>query len=116
MTSPISNALGKVIFLGTPFYYKQWAKWAALKMLLSLVVSFILGFVLTWFAVGLWNLVINKRADRNIVVYISLGLSGAIFLANLPRLFANMLFRNGNMYHSDKVCTGHLFPNRFSKS
>jgi hypothetical protein len=105
MTSPISNALGRVVFLGTPFYCKQWASWAVLKILASFFVSIVLGFALTWLAVGIWAGCFGLDTSHDAVLFLALGLTLLIFFTNLAGFFERTLFRDGNMYHSDLVRT-----------
>lgn len=109
MTSPVTNALGKVVFLGTPFYYKEWGRYALLKILLSLVLSFVGGFFLVWIGVGIRTFSDKKEltsSQRLTVLYVALGVSALLFLTQLASFAGKTLFRSGNMYHSHKVRTG----------
>ncbi|GAQ81090.1 hypothetical protein KFL_000700270 [Klebsormidium nitens] len=106
MTSPVTNALGKVVFLGTPFYYKEWARYAIPKILLSLFLSFVGGFCLVWLGVGIRNFASKDEltsSQRRIVVYVAIGVAALLFLTNLASFAGKTLFRSGNMYHSNKV-------------
>lgn len=102
MTSPLSNALGKVVFLGTPFYSKRWAKHAALRVTLSLFLSLVSGFILTFLALTIWGLVTDLSINNN-TLYVAGAFAILIFLGNLAAFWERTLFRDGNMYHSDKV-------------
>ncbi|GAQ81084.1 hypothetical protein KFL_000700210 [Klebsormidium nitens] len=103
MTSPISNALGKTVFLGTPFYCKQWVSWAVLRILLSFLVSLVLGFALTWLAVYIWAGVCAFETDDNVIMFLAVGLTALLFFAELMGFADRTMFRSGNMYHSNTV-------------
>ncbi|GAQ81092.1 hypothetical protein KFL_000700290 [Klebsormidium nitens] len=103
MTSPVSNALGKAVFLGTPFYRKQWTTWAIPRILLSFLISLVLGFVITVMAVAIWANIFGFDTSNNAVLFVAIGLSVLLFFAELVGFAERTLFRSGNMYHSDKV-------------
>ncbi|GAQ81937.1 hypothetical protein KFL_000950130 [Klebsormidium nitens] len=104
MISPISNVLGKVVFLGTPFYYKHWAKRARFKLTVSLTFSFLLGYLITFTATSIWvGLFQTDHYSLGLVSWISGVIAIFLFVAHLASWAERTLLRSGNMYHSDKV-------------
>ncbi|CAI5527263.1 unnamed protein product [Closterium sp. Naga37s-1] len=63
-TSPLSNALGGVVFLGTPFYMKTWQRNGMLLLLATTAVSMVVTFVVMWGYVLLWRLVVLAIAGE----------------------------------------------------
>jgi NADH:ubiquinone oxidoreductase subunit 6 (subunit J) len=110
MTSPISNALGKIVLLGTPFYYKHWARWIRLKLTASIVVSFLLCYVITFAMCSFWlSLGQQDSFDVGVVAWVSAIVQLFLFTAHMLAWCERTLLRNGNMYHSDKVWTNLVF-------
>ncbi|CAI5460790.1 unnamed protein product [Closterium sp. Yama58-4] len=77
-TSPLSNALGGVVFLGTPFYIKTWHRHGVLLLLVTTAVSVGVTFVVMWGYVLLWRVIV-------------LAIAGEL---------ASTAFYSGNIYHA----------------
>ena len=54
-SSPITNPLGSMVFLGTPFYVKQWEKYGKPLLALTVVLSVALAAVVMLFYVFFWE-------------------------------------------------------------
>ncbi|CAI5987066.1 unnamed protein product [Closterium sp. NIES-65] len=85
-TSPLCNALGGGVFLGTPFYVKTWQRHGVLLLLVTTAVSVGVTFVVMWGYVLLWRLLVLAMAGE-------LSSSGAALhsVALLSRLLAPLI-------------------------
>ncbi|CAI7851357.1 unnamed protein product, partial [Closterium sp. NIES-54] len=63
-TSPVTNALGSLVFLGTPFYIKKWQRHGFVRMLLSVGVGVLLTYLFILTYTALWELLVLLMAGR----------------------------------------------------
>ncbi|CAI7750369.1 unnamed protein product, partial [Closterium sp. NIES-53] len=59
-TSPLSNALGCLVFLGTPFYVKKWERNGVRSLVLMTLASVVLMLVVMWGYVMLIGYIIRS--------------------------------------------------------
>ncbi|CAI5469233.1 unnamed protein product [Closterium sp. Yama58-4] len=63
-TSPLCNALGGLVFLGTPFYVKTWHRHGVLLLLVTTSASVGVTFVVMWGYVLLWRVTVLAIAGE----------------------------------------------------
>ncbi|CAI5537609.1 unnamed protein product [Closterium sp. Naga37s-1] len=63
-TSPVTNALGSLVFLGTPFYIKKWQRHGFARMLLSVGAGVLLTYLFILAYTALWELLVLLMAGR----------------------------------------------------
>ncbi|CAI5468177.1 unnamed protein product [Closterium sp. Yama58-4] len=111
-TSPLSNALGSLVFLGTPFYVKKWDRAGVFRLVVATVLSVaavfgvVLGYVVLWEVVVMEaaHLEVNRLLLWPLVVVAIVGLFGIISIAVQAYLSAESwlqpAYYNGNIYHA----------------
>ncbi|CAI5986054.1 unnamed protein product [Closterium sp. NIES-64] len=111
-TSPLSNALGSLVFLGTPFYVKKWDRAGVFRLVVATVVSgavvfgVVLGYVVLWEVVVMEaaHLEVNRLMLWPLVVVAIVGLFGAVSIAVQAYLsfesWHQPAYYNGNIYHA----------------
>ncbi|CAI5469234.1 unnamed protein product [Closterium sp. Yama58-4] len=70
-TSPLCNALGGLVFLGTPFYVKTWHRHGVLLLLVTTSASVGVTFVVMWGYVLLWRVTVLAIAGELARVYLN---------------------------------------------
>ncbi|CAI5984096.1 unnamed protein product, partial [Closterium sp. NIES-65] len=107
-TSPLSNALGGVVFLGTPFYMKSWERNGMVLLLATTAVSVGVTFVVMWGYVLLWRVVVlaiaGQLASTTTPSYVPFSLATAVLIFAIisvaMELWRSTAFYSGNIYHS----------------
>ncbi|CAI5496057.1 unnamed protein product [Closterium sp. Naga37s-1] len=107
-TSPLSNAVGAVVFLGTPFYVKTWQRHGVLLLLVTTAVSVGVTFVVMWGYVLLWRLVVlamaGELSSTTMPSYLPFSLAAALLLFAVVsvalELWRSTAFYSGNIYHA----------------
>ncbi|GJP38339.1 hypothetical protein CLOM_g22790 [Closterium sp. NIES-68] len=107
-TSPITNALGALVFLGTPFYIKKWQKngllWFAVSTMMSVVIMYIFIIAYTSF----WQIIVLLIAGRPEDFYsrsgphffIATGIMLLVLVKQIMDAVGNTVFYSGNLYHN----------------
>ncbi|GJP56296.1 hypothetical protein CLOM_g15364 [Closterium sp. NIES-68] len=114
-TSPLSNALGSLIFLGTPFYVKKWERNGVALLLGTTAVSMVVMFVVMWGYVLLWQLVVLASAGRigrsESPTYVPFALAMAVLIFAIisvaMELWRSTAFYSGNIYHAPDFDWSH---------
>ena len=63
-SSPITNPLGSLVFLGTPFYVKQWEKYGKPLLALTVVFSVAVAAVVMLFYLFFWEWLVLTIANK----------------------------------------------------
>lgn len=63
-TSPITNALGACVFLGTPFYVKRWEDWGFLLLAANAILFMGVAYIMMTIYVYIWKIVVLTIQDR----------------------------------------------------
>ena len=64
-SSPITNPLGSLVFLGTPFYVKQWEGWGWSMLAFSVLVSVAVAAAAMFFYAFFWKWLVLTIAHRS---------------------------------------------------
>ncbi|CAI5468609.1 unnamed protein product [Closterium sp. Yama58-4] len=107
-TSPLSNALGGLVFLGTPFYMKSWERNGMLLLLATTAVSVGVTFVVMWGYVLLWRVIVLAIAGQlsrtTTPSYLPFSLAAAVLIFAIIsvalELWRSTAFYSGNLYHA----------------
>ncbi|CAI7923081.1 unnamed protein product, partial [Closterium sp. NIES-53] len=106
-TSPITNALGALVFLGTPFYIKKWQSNGFLWLLVSTVFSVVLLYVFILVYTSIWQIIVLLIAGRPEDFYgqsappfvIATGIMLLINVKQVMDVLRTTVFYSGNLYH-----------------
>ncbi|CAI5457512.1 unnamed protein product [Closterium sp. Yama58-4] len=106
-TSPITNALGALVFLGTPFYIKKWQTNGFLWLLVSTVLNVVLLYVFILVYTSIWQIIVLLIAGRPQDFYgqsappfiIATGIMLLINVKQVMDVLRTTVFYSGNLYH-----------------
>ncbi|CAI5953817.1 unnamed protein product [Closterium sp. NIES-65] len=106
-TSPLSNALGCLVFLGTPFYVKKWERNGVRRLVLATVASIVV--MLAVIAVAERSAVARKSLDAP---YLTPLIASALILVFATisvsiEVSRSTAFYSGNIYHSPDFDWSH---------
>ncbi|CAI7831228.1 unnamed protein product, partial [Closterium sp. NIES-53] len=113
-TSPVTNALGSLVFLGTPFYIKKWQRHGFVRMLLSVGVGVLLTYLFILAYTALWELLVLLMAGRPQEFYaesgphfilllnflIATGIMLLVLVKQIMDATDNTVLYSGNLYHN----------------
>ncbi|CAI5964661.1 unnamed protein product [Closterium sp. NIES-64] len=107
-TSPLCNALGGGVFLGTPFYVKTWQRHGVLLLLVTTAVSVGVTFVVMWGYVLLWRLLVlamaGELSSTTTPSYLPFSLAAALLVFAVVsvalELWRSTALYSGNIYHA----------------
>ncbi|GJP76655.1 hypothetical protein CLOP_g7068, partial [Closterium sp. NIES-67] len=113
-TSPITNALGALVFLGTPFYIKKWQHHGLLWLVASTTLSVGLMFIFIMGYTSLWQILVLLAAGRPEDFYtrsgphllillhflIATGIMLLVLVKQIMDAMGNTVFYSGNLYHN----------------
>ncbi|CAI6006221.1 unnamed protein product [Closterium sp. NIES-64] len=113
-TSPVTNALGSLVFLGTPFYIKKWQRHGFARMLLSVGVGVLLTYLFILAYTALWELLVLLMAGRPQEFYaesgphlilllnflIATGIMLLVLVKQIMDATGNTVLYSGNLYHN----------------
>ncbi|CAI7905354.1 unnamed protein product [Closterium sp. NIES-53] len=107
-TSPITNALGALVFLGTPFYIKKWQSngllWFALSLLFSVALMYVFIIAYTSFIQFIVLLIAGRLQDfytqsgPHFLIATSVML--LVLIKQIMDAVGNTVFYSGNLYHN----------------
>ncbi|CAI5980819.1 unnamed protein product [Closterium sp. NIES-64] len=107
-TSPITNALGALVFLGTPFYIKKWQRngllWFALSLLFSVALMYVFIIAYTSFIQFIVLLIAGRLQDfytqsgPHFLIATSVML--LVLIKQIMDAVGNTVFYSGNLYHN----------------
>ncbi|GJP56298.1 hypothetical protein CLOM_g15365 [Closterium sp. NIES-68] len=106
-TSPLSNALGSLVFLGTPFYVKKWERNGIRWLVVGTVASIVVTLVVMWGYAMLVSFAIRSIVSHQTVdaPYIAPLIASALILVFATisvsiELSRSAAFYSGNIYHA----------------
>ncbi|CAI5499300.1 unnamed protein product [Closterium sp. Naga37s-1] len=107
-TSPITNALGALVFLGTPFYIKKWQSngllWFALSLLFSVALMYVFIIAYTSFIQFIVLLIAGRldafytQSGPHFLIATSVML--LVLIKQIMDAVGNTVFYSGNLYHN----------------
>ncbi|CAI5465856.1 unnamed protein product, partial [Closterium sp. Yama58-4] len=107
-TSPITNALGALVFLGTPFYIKKWQTngllWFALSLVFSVALMYVFIIAYTSFIQFIVLLIAGRLQDfytqsgPHFLIATSVML--LVLIKQIMDAVGNTVFYSGNLYHN----------------
>eukprot|EP00897_Mesotaenium_endlicherianum_P002556 jgi/Mesen1/2328/ME000155S01420 len=111
VTSPISNPLGALVFLGTPFLVKHWQQYGVALLLLSTLAYLALAYAALVAYIMLVRLVFVQSWRGSLTVSHGLGvelnvaavIEAVVGLSVLMQLLRNTVFHSGNLYHNPRL-------------
>ncbi|CAI5523274.1 unnamed protein product, partial [Closterium sp. Naga37s-1] len=113
-TSPLSNALGCLVFLGTPFYVKKWERNGVRWLVLATVASIVVMLAVMWGYAMLVSFAIRTAIAREIVEapYLTPLIASALILVFATisvsiEVSRSTAFYSGNIYHSPDFDWSH---------
>ncbi|CAI5534835.1 unnamed protein product, partial [Closterium sp. Naga37s-1] len=113
-TSPLSNALGCLVFLGTPFYVKKWERNGVRWLLLATVASIVVMLAVMWGYAMLVSFAIRSAIARESVhaPYVAPMIASALILVFATisvsiEVSRSTAFYSGNIYHSPDFDWSH---------
>ncbi|CAI5962947.1 unnamed protein product [Closterium sp. NIES-65] len=106
-TSPITNALGALVFLGTPFYIKKWQSNGFIWLSVSTVLNVVLLYVFILVYTSIWQIIVLLIAGRPEDFYgqsappfvIATGIMLLINIKQVMDVLRTTVFYSGNLYH-----------------
>ncbi|CAI5504818.1 unnamed protein product [Closterium sp. Naga37s-1] len=106
-TSPITNALGALVFLGTPFYIKKWQSNGFIWLSVSTVLNVVLLYVFILVYTSIWQIIVLLIAGRPEDFYgqsappfvIATGIMLLINVKQVMDVLRTTVFYSGNLYH-----------------
>ncbi|CAI5935107.1 unnamed protein product [Closterium sp. NIES-64] len=113
-TSPLSNALGCLVFLGTPFYVKKWERNGVRRLVLATVASIVVMLAVMWGYAMLVSYAIRSAvAKRSLdAPYLTPLIASALILVFATisvsiEVSRSTAFYSGNIYHSPDFDWSH---------
>ncbi|GJP60213.1 hypothetical protein CLOP_g17424 [Closterium sp. NIES-67] len=107
MVKPLSNALGSLVFLGTPFYVKKWERNGIRWLVVGTVASIVVTLVVMWGYAMLVSFAIRSIVSHQTVdaPYIAPLIASALILVFATisvsiELSRSAAFYSGNIYHA----------------